>query len=466
MKKQFGTLDTLKILLAYPDIMYQSIERMDRVNDKFIEESALVFTVREHAKPLDSAEKQRLLNAFDTKNLHHANIVCDIVKRDDGRYLMFQESVVMIFRLCEASLYQEVTDAKLRSRLVSLRDARDRLNAASFVDDDSDYAELTDDISEQLSNLLAMLRNNIIAMQSIGEKLENLTADASKSPEEFPKYRQTMFEQTIRLFDRHIKPTLIFLDSSSHLADGTNLFDTISQIRSSYTTNDKHKVADQIFLYSMSLANVFTPVQEVGRQVDHFLRKTRVGMLQYNAIESRYQTLLSLYRETQTSNLKNVFMDTKGVEEFADLVPGLKLHRKPQAYQFGDSLAYYEKVFSEIELRLSLLEIDQPSIFEGSSYQDKQADVRLKRAQLLYQWLEVQPFRPTDDLVATLHYRLNDWLEGYRFTDLLTVIIRLTHKTNWDYQVVTNNKFHYITIGDDAFKYRQRKLLRTEAENV
>lgn len=466
MKKRFATLDTLKVLFFHPEIMYQSIERMDRFNDKFIEESALALTVREYSKPLDSAEKQRLLGAFDTKNLHQANIVSDIVKREDGQYLMFQESVIMVFRLCEASLYQEVTDAKLRTRLVSLRDARDRLNAASFVDSDPDYTELTDDITEQLSNLLAMLRNNIIAMQRIGEKLESLTADASKSPSEFPKYRQTMFDQTIHLFDRHIKPTLIFLDSSSHLADGSNLFETVDHIRSSYSINDKYTMADQIFRYSISLANVFTPIQKVERQVDHFLRKTRIGMLQYNAMESSYQELLKLYQDTQTSNLKNIYLDTKAIDVFSNFVPGLKFHRGLQTYQVGDSLAYYKNLFSEIELRLGQLEIHNPSIFEGSSFRDNQANTRLKRAQLLYEWLEEEPLRATDDIVAMLHYRLKDWLDGYNFSDLLTAMIRLSHKTNHEYQVVTHNKFHYITIDESTFKYRQRKLLRIESEHT
>jgi hypothetical protein len=62
-------------------------------------------------------------------------------------------------------------------------------------------------------------------------------------------------------------------------------------------------------------------------------------------------------------------------------------------------------------------------------------------------------------MIATLHHRLYDWLEGYHFPDLLTVIIRLNHKTDWSYELITTNRFAYITINNDAFLYRRRKLV-------
>ncbi len=454
-------METLRILLSYPDIMYQCIERMDRAGNKHINESVLAITVKQQIKSLEMADQQRLLNAFDSNNLHHANVVSNIDKRDDGRYLLFQESIITLFRLCEASLHQEITNAKLRSRMVSLQDVRNRLMSASFIEQDSDYSELNEDITEQLGSLLGMLRNSILAMQRIGETLEEMTADASKSPDEFSQYRQTMFEKTIHLFDRHIKPTLVFLNPDSHFSGGgTNLFKTINEIQTSYTINHKHVMAGHVFSYLMSLSNLFKPVQKVERQIDHFLRKTRTGMLQYNAMESAYRTLKGLYEKTQTSSLKHLYMDTKRFNQFPDFVLGLKQHNKrPQTYQFGDSLSYYENVFSEITLRLSQLDIKQPSLSHGHYYKDNQSQKWLERSEHLYQWLDKQTFRPTKDLVASLHYRLDGWLEGYCFTDLLIAMIRLNHKTDWNYQLITTNNFFYITIESNAFVYRQRQLI-------
>jgi len=439
--------------------MYQCIEKMDHADDRLIDESVLAMAVRQHIEPLEPTDQKRLLSAFDTDNLTSANIVSDIDKRDNGRFLLFQESILTIFRLCEASLYKEVTDAKLKSRMASLWDAENRLESATFADNDPDYIELTEDITEQLGQLLSLLRNNIIAMERIGEKLENMTADASRSPEKFPEYRQTMFEKTTHLFDRHIKPTLTFLDPKVRLLGGkSNLFDTLKQIRERYRTNNKNTIADQILRYDISFSNAFLPIQKVQRQVDHFLRKTRMGMLQYNAMEANYQKIKALYDKTTTSNLNTRFMDGKEFTDLSGFDVRLKRHSHPTAYQFGESASYYENIFAEIELRLTLIDSNNQALFENDSYKDEDSGKQLARAEILYEWLANQPFRPTKDVIKVLHNRLSDYLEDYHFSDLLTAIIHLSHKSEWDYELITTNQFSYITIDDEAFVYRRRKL--------
>lgn len=56
----------------------------------------------------------------------------DIVKVDGERRLVFQDALINLMRACNASLYQELTDARLRGHLVTLRDVRDRLERSSF----------------------------------------------------------------------------------------------------------------------------------------------------------------------------------------------------------------------------------------------------------------------------------------------------------------------------------------------
>ncbi len=459
MSKRFNTLDTLRILLAHPKIMYQCIESMNRHKENYIKETTLAVIIRDYLKPLDTLEQQRLRIAFDIDNLRDANVIADIDKRDGNKILLFQEAVLMVFRLCEASLYQEITDAKLRSRLVSLRDARTRLESASFVMSDPDYRELTEDIVEQLGHLLGMLRTNIIAMQQIGMKFETMSAEASKSPENFTTYRQTLFEKIAHLFERHIKPTLSFLDQNSRLHDGSNLFETLTEMERSYKANNKPDIAHQIFRFSMSFTNTFQPIANIARQVDHFLRKTRLGMLQYNAMEHHCQKLLKLHQQTQSSNLTITYMDRREFSRNNDFVCGLKQQRRPQTYQFGKSVSYFENFFAEISLRLSIDQMDQPLLVKvGESHLDQQVASRIQRVERLYAWLSTQAFRPTKDIVAVLHYRLCDELEGYHFPDLLMAITRLNHKIDWDYEVMTSNQFLRISLQDDAFIYRKRQL--------
>ncbi len=460
MGKRFNTLETMRILLFHPTIMYQAIETMNRNNERYIKEITLAVIIRQYSKPLEEVERKRLALVFSTSNLLSANIIADVDKRNDDRVLLFQDAILTLFRLCKASLSQEITDTKLRSRIASLRDTRNRLETSSFVENDPDYLELTEDILEQLSNLLGMLRTNIVAMKLIGEKLENMTAFASKSPGNFTAYRQTMFEEITHLFDRHIKPTLKFLDPDILLNDGgSNLFETIKQIETEYRTNNKHDIGTQVFRYSMSLTSTYKPIQKIERQVDHFLRKTRVGMLQFNAMESQYRKLLELYQTTQRSNLNASFMDGSYFSQTRHFSLGIKKQSRPKAYQFGHSIDYYENIFAEIRLRLSLNKAPLPNLeIHSESSFNQHAEKRLKRVELLYDWLQQQSFRPTTDMVATLHYRLHEWLDDYSFPDLLMAVTRLSYKTDWKYQLITSNHYSYVTINDDSFIYRKRRL--------
>ncbi len=449
----------MRILLKHPTIMYDAIEEMNHKNQRYIKEVELAINIRQYCKSLNKVEKKRLAIAFNTDNLYHANIITNIDKRDNERVLLFHDAILMLFRLCEASLYQEITDAKLQSRIASLRDARNRLETSSFFNSDPDYLELTEDILEQLSNLLGMLRTNVIAMQRINEKLENMTATVSKSPQDFTAYRKTLFQKITYLFDRHIKPILNFLDPEIRLKDGSNLFKTIKQIETKYRSENKQDIAIQIFRYSMSLTSTYKPIQKIARQVDHFLRKTRMGIIQFNAMESQYQKLKKLYQKTQQSNLSISYMDGSNFSKSNNFVLGLRKQARLKAYQFGSSISYYENLFSEIQLRLSLNKVTPTDLnINGESYFKEKSDDRLQRIELLYQWLQQQSFRPTNDMVATVHYRLYEWLDDYSFPDLLIAINKLDYKTDWDYKLITTNHYSFISIDNQSFIYRRCRL--------
>jgi hypothetical protein len=46
----------------------------------------------------------------------------------------------------------------------------------SFVDDDPDYLEFVDDLVQQLSELLSLLKQNIDRMQGLGKDLEAMSS--------------------------------------------------------------------------------------------------------------------------------------------------------------------------------------------------------------------------------------------------------------------------------------------------
>lgn len=462
MSKRFNTLETMRILLNHPHIMLDCIQNMDDRKERYIKESALIISVRNYIAPLEQDTQRRLKAVFKTENLFQSQVVADIEKKDGDKLLLFQDEVLNIFRLCNASLQQDITDTKLRSRLDSLRSVASRLEASSFLISDPDFTELRDDLLEQLSSLLGLVRKNVSAMQNWSSKLEELSARSSKSPEHFLSFRKELFDNVTLIYDRHIKPTWTFVNPNLRLAEGLSLFAVLNECKQRFETYSFYDIADQIFRFSMSFTNTYKPVTAVSKEVERFLRKSRKGMLESNAMEHFYQQLRADYDQTLNHDLRKTRLERALVKQ-TGFVVGLKQQARPKNYRFGHSIAYTDNLFTEIELRLGDMSKNLNWLPEaGESASESLAKQSIQRAEKLYQWMKEMELRPTQDLIAMLHYRLLDFLPNYQFSDLLTASIRLSHEFTGNDRsglyLVNTNKHVRIAFEDQSYVYRRRRL--------
>ncbi len=465
MSKRFSTLETVKVLLEHHEVLSQAIRRMDEKAERAIREAELALQLHAYIRPLDDTETQRVKIAFATDNLFQCNVLADVEKRDGERLLVFQESLVALFRLFDASLYQELTDAKLRSKLGSLRDAYSRLDSAacSFNEQDPNYTELVEDLFEQLSHLLGLLRTNVSRMQRLSADLEALSSDACKNQADFSEFRDNLLDKVSHLFERHIKPTLSFVNHKIKLKDGANLFETLNDIKLKFDANGKAELADQSFRFALSFSNIFRPIQLVARQVDQFIRKTRKGMTQYNAMEYFYQRLKQDYGKTLEKQINKTRIDGRDFARYTGFSLGLKQQARLTCYRFGDSPDYYHNLIAEIQIRIEELRHEDalPGLV-GEAQRDERGMKRLERAQTMYEYLANMPLRPTEDLAVMLHYRLETRLEGYMFSDLLAALIHFSRTgTRAGYKIETTNRKAYLIDrkGAGVYVYRRKRLV-------
>lgn len=461
MSKRFSTLDTTRLLFEHPKILFRLIERMDRNESRYVRENDLVAEVMEYTHALGKADRSRVRLAMSTDNLFRSGLIIDIVKAEGERRLIFQDALTNLMRACNASLYQELTDARLRGHLVTLRDVRNRLESSSFSDADPDYTELRDDLNERVSQLIGLMRQNVLRMQTISSQLADLSGDASRAPEKYLEFRQNLFEQIVTLYERHIKPTLVFLNPDTRLPDGSNLFETLEVMVRLLESAGDHSLSDQLFRSSISLNALYKPIQAVAQEVEHFLRKTRRGMSQYNAMEHFYGKLRELKDETETLNLRRKWLEGGGFARSTGFLLGLRAQQRPKHYAFGNSSSYYRLLFSELELRLSDLRRQaQVPVLQEVEGSGQRARLDVQRINQLYQWLETLELRPTTDLVSELHGRLDGFIPGYQFPDLLAALNRLLNSPPKGMQIVTTNRFRVLVqpSGSEQFIYRRRRL--------
>ncbi|UZD64686.1 hypothetical protein [Marinobacter sp. AN1] len=461
MSKRFSTLDTTRLIFDHPKILFRLIERMDRNETRYIRESDLVAEVMEYTRNLGKADRDRLRLAMNTDNLFRTGLVIDIIKAEGERRLVFQDALINLMRACNASLYQELTDARLRGHLVTLRDVRDRLETSSFSEADLDYTELRDDLNERVSQLIGMLRQNVLRMQTISARLADMSGDASRAPDKYLEFRQNLFEQIVTLYNRHIKPILVFLNPDTRLPDGTNLFETLEAMVRLLESHGDLSLADQLFRSSLSLNALYKPIQSVAQEVEHFLRKTRRGMVQYNAMENFYDKLRELKGETETLSLRRKWLEGGEFARGTGFLVGLRAQQRPKHYAFGGSASYYQLLFSELELRLADLQRkDEVPVLQEVEGSGRYARVDVQRINQLYQWLETLQLRPTQDLVRELHGRLEGFMPGYRFPDLLAALNWLINTPPEGMQVITTNRFRTLEQEPESgqFVYRKRLL--------
>ena len=444
-------------MLERPNIMFNVIKQMDRQNERFISETALALTVLEDIKNLDKKEQQRYKLAFATDNLANSHIVADQDQFDNVNRLMFQEAVLSIFRLCETSLYQELTDAKLKSELASFWHIQSKLHSecCSFNALDPDYTELVEELLHKLGSLLDLLKRNLVRMQNINSDLEQLSIDVSKEGIDFVEYRQKLLDDVTRLYERHILPTQKFVNPDVKLVDGDNLLATIDSIKVLFDSHDKHELSDQVFRYGLSFSNIINPLKDVSNQINGFIRKTQKSLTQFNAMEWHFERFKQKYEETLDGRVNRTKIDSSFAKE-TQFMNNVKRIPRPKTLKIENNESYFHNVFTDLTYKIEdqLLTSNDVINAEGEALISFTSKDRLDRARQIYQLIEQLKLRASKDIIATLHYRLKDLLPEYHFVDLINAVVHYRKTILDGKQLIKTNQKSYIQHDNEYYVYR------------
>lgn len=444
-------------MLERPNIMFNVIKQMDRHNERFISEAVVALTVLEDIKNLDKKEQQRFKLAFATENLANSHIVADQDQFENVNRLMFQESVLSIFRLCETSLYQELTDSKLKSELASFWHIQSKLQATncSFNILDPDYTELVEELLQKLGSLLDLLKRNLVRMQNINSDLEQLSIDVSKEGIDFVEYRQKLLDDVTRLYERHILPTQRFVNPDVRLVDGNNLLATINSIKVLFDSHSKRELSDQIFRYSLSFSNIINPLKDVSNQINGFIRKTQKSLTQFNAMEWHFERFKQKYEETLDGRVNRTKIDSSFAKETL-FMNNVKRIPRPKGLKIENNESYFHNIFTDLTYRIEdqLMTTDGVIDIDGEALISFTSKDRLDRARKIYQLIEKLSLRESKDVIATLHYRLKDLLPKYHFVDLINAVVHFRKTILDGKQLIKTNKKSFIQHNNEYYAYR------------
>ncbi|GAL04009.1 hypothetical protein JCM19237_2160 [Photobacterium aphoticum] len=349
------TIPTFTIMLEHHTIMRDVIRDMDEAGEPYVHEAKFITQLHRYMQGLSRDKQKQLRTAFSIENLLAAHILVDKDEFGGESRLIFDRSVIGVFRLFDRSLFQDLTDVALKTQLGSLRLLLEQVESDSllFSDADLDYKELMDELFHRLSELLNSIRLNLIKMQTINQELSDASELAAKAgnPQVFALLQRESIGKISHLLSRHILPTRQFLDEKSRLKDGPNLFECLQKLRRQFDLHQDHQREMAMLRYEISFNSFHTQISKVSHSVDQFLARSKKRLQQFNAIEAAFGELSEALDATQ-HNLKRSLIDGEFARNNGAFM-GLMQQARPKVLRISRSEAYLNNVVSDIEARVA-----------------------------------------------------------------------------------------------------------------
>ncbi|MGF1686556.1 hypothetical protein L4C36_07650 [Photobacterium japonica] len=459
------TIPTFTIMLEHHTIMRDVIRDMDEVGEPYVHEAKFIAQLHRYMQSLSRDKQKQLRTAFSTDNLLAAHILVDKDEFGGESRLIFDRSVIGVFRLFDRSLFQDLTDVALKTQLGSIRLLLEQLesDALLFSDTDLDYKELMDELFHRLSELLNSIRLNLIKMQTINQELSEASEMAAKAgnPQVFSLLQRESIGKISHLLSRHILPTRQFLDEKSRLKDRLNLFECLQKLRRQFELHQDHPREMAMLRYEISFNSFHTQISKVSHSVDQFLARSKKRLQQFNAIEAAFGELTEALDATR-HNLKRSWIDGEFARNNGAFM-GLMQQARPKVLRISSSEAYLNNVVSDIEARVadqSLLK--QHCYVDLTSSKDDSMARRLARAEQIYELVKQMKMAEYQDLTLALHRRLKIHLPGYHFVDLLEGLnfAQRNDEMLGGYAVKVTNFRNRLAQDDTIYLYRK---IRTES---
>lgn len=414
---------------------------------------------------LKSEDANRLKVAFSVSNLRQTNL---IIEHDRGKKrIIFSDALLELVRLSDTRLIKELTDVEYKGLLDELKRLRCELKL--FTDTSSDtYFDLRYAIFSHIRRIRNSVKNNEIKFSQISEKLADISVGITDTDATFAAAKRDMYFQASKIYDRHIQPTVNFLNENLRI-EGGNLFDVLNDIINTFIVLKEHTSADELVMSSLNLSNAYKPLEKISADVRQFLSINRNNARAFNAFEHVSEILSEALDKTKGMSLRNKELcKNKELQEIFDFyryADGTKALQMQNAMRFNESPSFVKSMQTEVEQYLELKNLIASYELEDTvASQNGVTSIThndLKRAESFSSVMKEMPLRQTEDLYKLLHERLSKALPDYSFYDLNVgmqmISCRDLDQSNLLLHPTGNMKT--IDIGDKVYQYRVRKLL-------
>tara|TARA_R110001583_G_scaffold187310_1_gene348557 strand:- start:2068 stop:3468 length:1401 start_codon:yes stop_codon:yes gene_type:complete len=298
---------SLITLLQHKQVFFSFLDFLDDRRDGEEIPLALYHSlVRELLAKQSRIEEQRLREIFKVDNLQRCGLLMDI-DRSRG-VLVFQGFVLEMFRHLDRTRLRELSSIELESLRQQLIDLHQRIAGAELVPDTDDYREAIVLLFDRLRGVKSRIRQNVESLQGQVQRLAEVMALQDSSDIDRTSQVREALSHINRIYQRHVLPTLQFLNEREDLKDGETALVVIERIAESFEGRGFTAHAQRIRYIKNSIRSHAKDIEAIRRSLERYVRQHRIQRHRYNSIEAAYNQLLGTAETLHDGGLKTKYL--------------------------------------------------------------------------------------------------------------------------------------------------------------
>ncbi|WP_417228318.1 hypothetical protein [Amphritea sp.] len=419
-----ATDKTLIVMIEQKDVFFKLIDYLDAQE---LGEEIPLSLYYESIRALlnrqsDEREKRRLQEVFEPENLLRAGLLIELDKHRG--ILVLQNFVLDMFRHFDRSRLRELSSEQLEVLRQSLNHSLERMQTCVMFQGDVVFEEILGAFYENVRTTLGRIKQNVSSLQGQAEHLSKIIEEHDFSNLEQTQQVNKALEEISRIYQRHVLPTLQFLNEQENLKSGLPALTAIGEIAVLLEKAGLPVISQRVLFAKNSIRSYAKDVELIRKTLERYVRQSARQRQQYDCIEAVFNDLRAEAQNLQDGKLNTKYLaNNSDVFALAHIFNGLKGQKFDAKLEWGNE--HQSLLFAE-HLRVALPKLRDTESkqlvrltgLDNDAYRKEQEVTRRKRKiQRLIEQCELPVAH--EDVHVFLHEFLQAHLKGYVLSDLL-----------------------------------------------
>lgn len=454
---------TLGIILQHKQLFFDLLDHAEAEDGHGADEFSISYYVRklsELQKRLPAEARRRVGEALDTANLERCGLLNYMEERDNR--LLLKPFVLDMIRHLDRARLKELSDAELNLLREQLNHARSLIIDPTFTWDteDPNYTECIGLVISSVRGAAAKIRQNIDALHGQSVQLAKIVDDAQEAGISRTQQVEVALNTIFQITERHIKPTLLFLDPQTDWKGRGNdaPMRIIEDMMERFHNRRRHDEFASLNRAYLAMLNSAGRISQILQSLDSYLKMHDQQRKLYEGIERRYSALRERVQAMQDGKKKYRLKSSDEHFDALSSIAGLKDRKSAFTSKINwpsESGTGLLDEFLRVKLDRYRYRAERPRRETGVAAQVEQSEQnKRQRVALIARVASNITLDADRDIYQQIHSYLSEHLEDYEISEIHDAV----HFTpGAQCQIIFSNRMQIESSGI-SFRYFERRL--------